>query len=145
MIAYREIHDMDVEIIINLWKSCGLTRDWNDPYKDIALARSGPASALLVGEIDQRIVATVMVGHDGHRGVLYYLAVDPEFQKRGFGRATVKAAEDWLRKLGVWKINLTVRAENYDVSGFYESLGYVVNPVVSFGKLIDGTWPDVHP
>jgi len=105
VIAYREIHDMDVEIIINLWKRCGLTRDWNDPYKDIALARSGPASAILVGEIDQRVVATVMVGHDGHRGVLYYLAVDPEFQKRGFGRATVKAAEDWLRKLGVWKIN----------------------------------------
>ena len=53
-----------------------------------------------------------MVGHDGHRGVLYYLAVDPEFQKRGFGKAAVAAAEAWLRARGVWKINLMVRSEN---------------------------------
>jgi ribosomal protein S18 acetylase RimI-like enzyme len=138
VIAFRETEDRDLDAVASLWKRCGLTRDWNDPYRDMEFARSGATSAILVGEIDGRLVATVMVGHDGHRGALYYLAVDPDFQKRGFGRAAVAAAEDWLRKHGVWKINLMVREENRDVGGFYESLGYAINPVVSFGKRIDG-------
>jgi ribosomal protein S18 acetylase RimI-like enzyme len=134
---FREISDRDVERVVTLWKDCGLTRDWNDPDKDIQFARAGGNSTILGGEMDGKIVASVMVGHDGHRGVLYYLAVDPAFQKRGLGKATHAAAVDWLRQRGVWKINLMVRAENKAVSGFYESLGYTVNPVLSFGKRID--------
>jgi ribosomal protein S18 acetylase RimI-like enzyme len=134
---FREISDGDVERVVVLWKDCGLTRDWNDPYKDIRFARANGNSAVLVGEMDGQVVASVMVGHDGHRGVLYYLAVDPAFQKRGFGKAIHAAAVDWLRQRGVWKINLMVRAENKAVSGFYESLGYAVNPVLSYGKRID--------
>ncbi len=138
MTGFREVQDQDVDNIVNLWKRCGLTRDWNDPRRDIQFARAGANSTILVAEIEGRLAATVMVGHDGHRGALYYLAVDPEFQKRGFGKATVTAAEDWLRRQGVWKINLAVRDENSDVGGFYQSLGYVVSPVVSFRKRIDG-------
>ena len=51
-----------------------------------------------------------MVGHDGHRGMFYYLAVDPARQRRGLGRAAVRAAEAWLAARGVWKVNLLVRA-----------------------------------
>ena len=134
---FREISDGDVEWVVTLWKDCGLTRDWNDPYQDIQFARTGETSTILVGEVDGKVVASVMVGHDGHRGVLYYLAVDPTFQKRGLGKATHAAAVDWLKQRGVWKINLMVRVENKVVSGFYESLGYAVNLVLSFGKRID--------
>ena len=28
--------------VIALWQACGLTRPWNDPAADIALARRGP-------------------------------------------------------------------------------------------------------
>ena len=86
-----------MESIVSLWKACELTRPWNDPYKDIQFAREGETSTVLVGFFEERVVASVMVGHDGHRGVLYYLAVDPAFQKRGFGKAAVTAAEAWLR------------------------------------------------
>ena len=134
---FREISDGDVERVVTLWKDCGLTRDWNDPDEDIQFARAGGSSAILVGEMDRKIIASVMVGHDGHRGVLYYLAVDPAFQKRGFGKAAHAAAVDWLKQRGVWKINLMVRAENKAVGGFYDSLGYALNPVLSFGKRID--------
>ncbi len=138
MIAFRELHDVDVESIVTLWKRCELTRPWNDPYKDIQFAREGKTSTVLVGEVESRVVASVMVGHDGHRGVLYYLAVDPDFQKRGFGKAAVIAAEAWLRERSVWKINLMVRSENEKAGRFYEHLGYEVNPVTSFGKRLDG-------
>jgi ribosomal protein S18 acetylase RimI-like enzyme len=134
---FREISDKDVERVVAMWTDCGLTRDWNDPYRDIQFARASENSTILVGETGGKIATSVMVGHDGHRGVLYYLAVDPAFQKLGLGKAIHAEAVDWLKQRGVWKINLMVRAENKAVSEFYESLGYAVNPVLSFGKRID--------
>ena len=136
-LAFHEVQDENRESVISLWKSCELTRPWNDPYKDIQFARESENATVLVGFFEEHLVASVMVGHDGHRGVLYYLAVDPAFQKRGFGKATVAAAEAWLRERGVWKINLMVRSENEKAGRFYERLGYAVNPVLSFGKRID--------
>jgi ribosomal protein S18 acetylase RimI-like enzyme len=91
-------------------------------------------SPVLVVKAEGRIMASVMVGHDGHRGVLYYLAVDPMFQKRGFGRILHNAAVDWLKTRGVWKINLMVRYENKSVSRFNEALGYKINPVASLAS-----------
>ena len=139
MITFRGIQTGDEDSVATLWQRCNLTRDWNDPYGDIAFARQGETSTVLVGIAEGRLVASVMAGHDGHRGVLYYLAVDPDFQNRGFGKAAVAAAEAWLRARGVWKINLMVRSENQDAGRFYERLGYAINPVVSFGKRLDGS------
>jgi ribosomal protein S18 acetylase RimI-like enzyme len=119
MINFRELKDVDVESVVTLWKRCELTRNWNDSYKDIKFAREGETSTVLVGLIEGRIVASVMVGHDGHRGALYYLAVDPAFQKRGFGKAAVAAAETWLRERGVWRINLMVRSKIEKAGRFY--------------------------
>ena len=51
-----------------------------------------------------------MVGHDGHRGWVYYVAVDPDLQGKDFGRTIMAAAEDWLRAQGVEKVMLMVRA-----------------------------------
>lgn len=134
MIKFRGIEDGDVEAVVALWQACGLTRPWNDPYKDISFARAGASSAVLVGEADGGIAASVMVGHDGHRGMLYYVSVAPELRGRGFGRAAVRAAESWLTGRGVWKVNLLVRAENEKMRGFYSKLGYEVSPVLCMAR-----------
>jgi ribosomal protein S18 acetylase RimI-like enzyme len=141
LIAFRDIHDKDVESVVALWQACGLTRPWNDPYKDISFARSGGASTILVGEVANRIAATAMVGHDGHRGMLYYVAVDPASQGKGYGTLAVRTAEGWLGQRGVWKINLLVRAENEKMRGFYERLGYEVNPVLCMARRIEQSPP----
>jgi ribosomal protein S18 acetylase RimI-like enzyme len=135
---FREIEEGDIEEIVALWTACGLTRPWNDPYKDIAFARAGTASTILVAEESGRVTATAMVGHDGHRGMLYYVAVEPSLQRQGLGKAAVRAAEAWLAERGVWKVNLLVRAENAAVKGFYEALGYEVNPVMCMARRITG-------
>jgi ribosomal protein S18 acetylase RimI-like enzyme len=136
MTTFREIGDADVEAVVALWQACGLTRPWNDPYKDISFSRQGADSTILVAEQDGRIIASVMVGHDGHRGMLYYVAVDPALRRGGLGRAAVRAAEAWLGRRGVWKVNLLVRSENDAVRGFYESLGYEINPVFCMARKI---------
>jgi len=136
VISFRPIGDSDIEAVVALWDACGLTRPWNDPYKDISFARGKPSSEVLVGEIDGIIAASVMVGHDGHRGMPYYVAVEPARQGKGLGKAAVRAAEAWLRERGVWKINLLVRSENGKVKRFYEELGYEISDVFCMGRRI---------
>lgn len=127
-LSFRPFADADEEAVISLWDRCGLTRPWNDPNKDIRLAREKPASDILVGELDGEIVASVMVGHDGHRGALYYVSVDPDHQGKGYGRQVMRHAEDWLKGEGIWKLNLLLRADNEKIRAFYETLGYEVEP-----------------
>ena len=83
-------------------------------------------------------MASVLVGHDGHRGWVYYVAVDPERRQNGFGRAIMNAAEDWLRQAGIQKLQLMVRPENTRVQAFYESIGYDEQQRVVYAKWLDG-------
>jgi len=127
----------DAAEVTALWAACGLTRPWNDPVKDFTFALNSPASAVLVGRDDLgHIIASVLVGHDGHRGALYYLGVAPDHQGKGHGRAIHDAAIDWLKQRSVWKLNLLVRTENLKVQAFYEALGYTQNEVVSLSRKI---------
>jgi len=114
----------EAEAAVELWEEAGLTRPWNDPRADIRLALAGPASTVLAGRIDEGLVATAMVGWDGHRGWLYYLAVAKAERRRGYGARMVRAAEDWLATRQAPKIQLLIRAENQAVAAFYEALGY---------------------
>ena len=140
-LAIEPLGDSDVEPVIILWERCGLTRPWNDPHADIALARRGAHSTILIGRRDGIVIATVMVGHDGHRGWLYYLAVDPDAQRQRFGSVMTAAAEDWLRLRGVSKAMLMVRADNSGVRAFYDALGYGEQERVVFAKWLDGRQP----
>jgi len=132
------ITDADVAAVVGLWQRCDLTRPWNDPHADIALARRNPNTTILLGRDGAPIVASVMVGHDGHRGWVYYVAVDPERRQQGFGRAIMNAAEDWLRQAGIQKLQLMVRPENTRVQAFYESIGYDEQARIVYAKWLDG-------
>jgi hypothetical protein len=122
------------DAVVALWQAVGLTRPWNDPLADLRRACDGPASAVLVGVSGDRVVATVMVGHDGHRGWVYYLAVAPHARRQGHGRAMMNAAAAWLHARGVPKLNLMVRGENAGVHAFYQSIGYDTDDVVVFSR-----------
>ena len=135
------IADADVNEVVALWQSCGLTRPWNDPAADIALARKGANATILIGRDGGLIVATAMVGHDGHRGWVYYVAVSPDHRHKGYGRVMMDAAEDWLRGHGIEKLQLMVRPDNNRVKTFYQSLGYFEQERVIYAKWLDGREP----
>ncbi len=78
-----------------------------------------------------------MVGFDGHRGWLYYVAVHPDMQGQGFGQQIIEAASRWLAEQGAPKVQLMVRTENTDVIGFYERLGCEAQDVVVLGKRLE--------
>jgi ribosomal protein S18 acetylase RimI-like enzyme len=124
--------------VIALWQACGLVVAYNDPIADFRFAKDSPCSDILVGlDPAGEIKASVMVGYDGHRGWLYYVAVDPDVRHNGFGRQIIDAAEDWLRQRGVAKAQLMVRDTNTAVVSFYERLGFEVAPRVVMAKWLD--------
>jgi ribosomal protein S18 acetylase RimI-like enzyme len=127
----------DAQAVIALWRACGLTRPWNDAEADYARAIEGPASAVLLRYEGEALAASVMVGFDGHRGWVYYLAVAPERRREGLGRTMMDAAEAWLRARGAPKIQLMVREDNEAALGFYEALGLERQKVVTLGRFLD--------
>ena len=124
----------DEEATIRLWQRCGLTRPVNDPRKDIRRKSKVKPELFLVGLIDNKIIASVMGGYEGHRGWMNYVGVDPEYRHRGYGRRMVAAVEEKLLALGCPKINLQVRNTNPEAMEFYKKIGFNVDPVTSMGK-----------
>ena len=133
-LVLRPYRSADHDEVVALWQRCNLVVPANDPTHDIALKLAFQPSLFFVGTIDERIVATVMAGYEGHRGWINYLAVSPEAQRRGLGRQVMAHAEEALRQLGCPKANLQVRASNTDVVKFYERLGFTIEDRVSMGK-----------
>lgn len=134
-LTVRSAEPQDEPGLIALWRACDLVASYNDPAADFRFAMAGSASDVLVAQDEAgRLCGSVMVGHDGHRGWLYYVAAAPGARRRGIGRRMVAAAEDWLRGRGVVKVQLLVRETNVQVVSFYEHLGFEVAPRVVMAK-----------
>ena len=138
MLNIRAFDDADSHALASLWRACDLVRPYNDPATDISQARASGCAEIFVGEINGHIVASVLVGDDGHRGWLYYVAVDPAHRGKGFGRQIVAAAEHWLKLRGREKAQLMIRSDNSAVQDFYAALGYGEQERVLMGRWLDG-------
>ena len=137
----REYTETDEQQVIDLWVKCRLVVSSNNPRMDIQRKLKVDRNLFLVGILDQRIIATVMGGYEGHRGWINYLAVDPAYQKNGYGRRMMAAVEQRIRSKGCPKINLQVRATNQRVIQFYRSLGYTDDHVIGLGKRLEEDEP----
>ena len=127
---------MDDELeVIQLWKKVfPETPLHNDPLRDIQRKLKIQPGLFLVAVKEHLLVGTAMAGYDGHRGWIYYLAVDPAYRRNGIGTALMKKAEGLLAQMSCPKLNLQIRADNSDLQAFYEKLGYSVEERISMGK-----------
>jgi ribosomal protein S18 acetylase RimI-like enzyme len=134
MVEIRPFGRDDTAAVVALWQACGLTRPWNDPYKDIERKLTEQPELFLVAEREGQVLGSAMIGFDGHRGWVYYLAVAPGHQRTRLGRRLMERAEQLLIERGCPKINLLVRSTNAGVLAFYEKLGYARDEAVPLGK-----------
>jgi len=124
----------DEKAVIELWRKCKLTSPQNNPKKDIERKLKVEPELFLVGLMGSKVVAAVMGGYDGHRGWVYYLGVDPAYQRKGLGRQMMEAIEKKIRAMGCPKINLMIRTDNLGAVEFYKRIGYKIDEVVEMGK-----------
>lgn len=129
----RLFHPDDASHVVDLWQTCGLTRPWNDPHKDIQRKLDESPELFIVAGHNGKLVGSVMAGYDGHRGWIYYLAVLPQYQSRGIGQKLLHEAEARLRAIGCPKVQLMIRQDN-SVDAFYLGLGYEPAEVRVLGK-----------
>ena len=143
MTPFRPMRDDEQPAVIALWTACDLTRPWNPPEADVALARGNPNAEIFVAEQNGDIIAAFMVGHDAHRAWVYYLAVSPDHRREGWGEKAMAAAEDWGRTQGMPKMQLMVRQTNAPVVAFYENLGYGDAETVVMERWLDEERGDI--
>ncbi len=129
----RQATGGDADAIAALWQACALTRPWNDPRADIALALRNPTSTILLALDGPVLIGTVMAGFEGHRGWIYYLATLPDRRGTGIAARLLDAAQDWLARLGCPKVELMVREGN-DAAGMYEHLGWERQAVAVYAR-----------
>lgn len=123
----------DAPALAALWQTCELTRPWNDPFMDLERALSHAGSTVLLAEGGSVVIGSVMTGYDGHRGWLYYLAVDPARRGEGLARKLVEAACTFLEGVGCPKAELMVRTDNRAAS-LYPHLGWEPQGVEVWGR-----------
>ena len=133
----RPFKESDEKALVSLWNMCKLTVPWNNPYKDIARKLKVQAELFLVGYLEEKLIASVMAGYDGHRGCINYFAVHPDFQARGYGKQLMDNVENGLRELGCPIINLQIREENDKVFSYYQKLGFVGEKRINMGKRLE--------
>lgn len=131
----RSYQATDEAMVLDLWERCGLVTQETRAAAAADLTRKLQVQPELfvVGILNSEIIATGMAGYDGHRGHLYYLAVDPLHQRRGHGREIIAHVQSLLRERGCHRLTLFVSCDNLEVEGFYRRLGFERNEVVSMG------------
>ena len=127
----------DEDAVVALWKACDLVVPHNDPLRDIARKLRVNPEWFLLAVSEGQVVGSCMVGYEGHRGWINYLAVAPELRRSGLATLLMREAERLLRDAGCPKINLQVRSGNRDVIAFYRSLGYRMDDVASLGLRLE--------
>ena len=128
--------DTDYNPVINLWENAGpgVHVGRSDSPQEIAKKLERDPELFLVAEIDTTIVGTVLGGYDGRRGIMYHLAVKPEFRNMGIGDQLMSELENRLRAKGCIRYYLLVTLDNHSAIHFYEKRGWNRLNLFAYGK-----------
>jgi ribosomal protein S18 acetylase RimI-like enzyme len=115
----------DYDDVISLWnRTPGLSISDDDSRQRIYIYLTRNPELSFVAFSDGELIATVMCGHDGRRGILRHLAVDERYRGRGLARDLVERSVAALAKQEITKCNLYVLDSNPSAKSFWEYLGW---------------------
>jgi ribosomal protein S18 acetylase RimI-like enzyme len=124
-ITTREFRIDDYEAAVELWRVVeGVEIAEGDDKNSIAsfLQRNPEWSRVAI--IDGKIVGVALCGHDGRRGHIYHLAVDPAYQRRGLGKLLVEECLSGLRAVGIQRVIILVAGDNAYGLSFWRRAGW---------------------
>ena len=123
-LAFRSFEIDDYDAVTALWRSAGIKLTLSDEKPEIEQMLLRNPDLCFVTKVRERIVGVVMGAFDGRRGFVHHLAVSPEHQRHGVGKAIMTELERRFRKMNVVKITFLIETDNLQVLDFYLKLGY---------------------
>lgn len=123
----RTMELKDYEEVYALWKRIKgfAMRSIDDSKAGVErFLRRNPSSSVVAVE-DGKIVGAILCGHDGRRGCMYHVCVDPEYRLRGIGKTMVVFAMQALQKEEISKISLIAFSENDIGNAFWNRIGWM--------------------
>lgn len=112
------------EEIVKLWYKAGLSVGSSDSRREIERLLQYNPDLFLIGKIHKKLVSAVIGAFDGRRGYIHHLAVDPDYQKKGYGKMILDELIERFRKIHVHKIHLFIQKNNKNAIEFYQHLGW---------------------
>ena len=131
----REFFINDYDAAVELWQRVeGLEIAEGDDRESIAqfLARNPGLSRVATDGL--ATVGVALCGHDGHRGHIYHLAVDPVYQGRGLGKRLVDECLEGLRRAKLERVIILVAGDNPRAREFWRRCGWEeITDVITMG------------
>jgi ribosomal protein S18 acetylase RimI-like enzyme len=125
-VAIREFTLDDYDAALALWQTAGpgVGLGRSDTHEEIAKKLQRDPDLFLVAETEDKLIGTVIGGYDGRRGLVYHLAVEKAYRKRGIGKMLMAEVEKRMAAKGCLRAYLLVVRGNEDVVEFYRDLGW---------------------
>src|SRR5579864_357707 len=124
-IQTREFRIDDYDAAIKLWNRIeGLDIAEGDDRETVQrfLQRNPGLSRIAVdGAV---VIGAVLCGHDGRRGYVYHLAVDPTYREQGVGRRLISECLTGLKEAGLERANILVANDNPRGLEFWNRCGW---------------------
>ncbi len=116
----------DYEQVRALWMTIRgfAIRSIDDSREGVARFLQRNPSTSVVAVEDGRVVGAILCGHDGRRGCLYHVCVNPAYRRRGIGKAMVVFCMDALKKENINKVSLIAFTKNDIGNAFWHSVGW---------------------
>jgi ribosomal protein S18 acetylase RimI-like enzyme len=135
-IKTREFLIGDYKAAVELWKRAeGIEVAEGDDKESVAqfLKRNPGLSRTAID--GSTLVGVSLCGHDGRRGHIYHLAVDPKYQGLGLGKRLVQECFDRLREVGIQRAIILVANDNSRGREFWLRSGWDELPgAMAMGK-----------
>jgi ribosomal protein S18 acetylase RimI-like enzyme len=110
--------------VYEIWEKTGLSLGASDTKEQIERSLEYSKDLFLVGKMNNQIIAVVLGAYDGRRGYVHHLAVDPAYQKSGYGRLMMEELHRKFKEKDVKKVHLFIEVDNEDVKNFYLKVGW---------------------
>lgn len=110
--------------VIKLWRKTGISVGSTDTRDEIQRMLKRNPNLFLIGKLNEKVIGVVLGGFDGRRGYVHHLAIDPEYQKGGYGKMLMQELITRFHQERVHKVHLFIEKDNKKVVDFYLNLGW---------------------
>ena len=129
----------DHSAVIALWNACVGVRA-NESPEELARILDRNPGLCLVARAKQALAGAILCCHDGRRGYLYHLGVDPSFRRQGIATQLVDRCLAELAHLGIRRCTIFLIRGNANGEAFWRNHGWRERTdLVAFARDLDAS------